>query len=180
TLRLHRRLPGAGDARAAARVRSDLPRAVPGRGFRHHRRARVNGGGEKARRIAQLSAAGLLLGLGIVYLVAGAYTNLVPVGPGLANRAGTRVGDDFSAFYAAAREVRAGHARALYAEDALRAAHADVIGTEAPRYPWAYPPTANLLVAPLPSAPLLGAYWSWVLASLAVTAIALAAATRDP
>lgn len=134
---------------------------------------------EAARRITRLSATGILLALGVVYLVAGIHRNLVPVGPGLANRVGTRVGDDFSAFYAVAREVTRGRARAVYAEDALREAHARAIGAEAPRYQWAYPPTAGVLLAPLALLEPLAAYWTWTAAALAVALIALFRATRD-
>lgn len=134
---------------------------------------------ERRARIATLSGAGILLALGIVYLVAGFHMNLVVVGPGLANRAGTRVGDDFSAFYAAAREVVAGRPQALYSEEALRRAHAEAIGAEAPRYQWAYPPTIALLLAPLACLPPLAAYWTWASASVAAIALSLHAIVRD-
>ena len=133
---------------------------------------------DRRARIATLSGSGILLALGIVYLVSGFYMNLVVVGPGLANRAGTRVGDDFSAFYAAAREVAAGRPQALYSEDALRRAHAEAIGAEAPAYQWAYPPSLALLLLPLARLPPLAAYWAWVLATLLATALFLHAIVR--
>jgi hypothetical protein len=133
------------------------------------------------RRVVQISAAGILLAIGVAYLVMGTHMNLIVVGPGLANRTGTRVGNDFSQFYAAAREVAAGRIQAVYSQDALRRASAEAIGAddEWTYAQWAYPPTLGLLLAPLARLRPLPAYWTWVISTLLATALALHLVVRS-
>lgn len=116
----------------------------------------------------------LLLAASAVYVGTGVQQNLLVAAPGFTNHIGNGVGTDFPAFYAAAREARAGRARAVYDMDALHAAHKAVRGVEVKRrYAWAYPPTVLLLLLPLSLLPLVPALWAWL--GVTMTALVVAA-----
>jgi hypothetical protein len=128
-----------------------------------------------------LGVAGLLVGGALAYLAFGIYAALLVAGPGFTNRLGRGVGTDFPAFYAAAREAVAGRAARVYDMEALRVAHASVRdGADVALYPWAYPPTFFLLLAPLAALGLVPAMWTWLAATSALLAMAAWTIVRWP
>src|SRR6185295_9179776 len=114
----------------------------------------------------RLVVIGLLAVLSAGYLLTGIWYNVLEVGPAHTNRIGNTVGTDFGGFYTAGVEARRGHAVEIYDPETLRAAHERIVGRPV-MYPWAYPPTMLLLVAPLGLLPLVPALWTSIGISLA-------------
>src|SRR5262245_17451171 len=112
--------------------------------------------------VLRLSLLGLLAGLSAVHLIAAVRANLLVVGPGLANQVGNRIGSDFPVFCAAARLAWHGRASGVYDVETLRGAYRDLVGAEVPAYPWTYPPTFFLILAPLAMLPPVSATWLWI------------------
>ncbi|MCE1236682.1 MAG: DUF2029 domain-containing protein [Hyphomicrobiales bacterium] len=106
----------------------------------------------------------LILVLSAAYGVVGAAACLWPTGTGLSNMGGGVVGNDFLAFYSAARLTITGNASAVFDMPRYFAMQ-DEISHLGPHFPWAYPPNLLLLIAPLGALPYLAALPAWLLAT---------------
>src|SRR6185436_2723896 len=95
--------------------------------------------------------AAILAALSFAWLVVVLRWSLWPLDPQLNNAVGLTSGQDFASFHAAGALARAGRAADAYDFALLRAAMAGVIGERASVFfmPWAYPPTFQLVLAPL-------------------------------
>ena len=96
---------------------------------------------------------------------------------GLISIDGQYVGRDFLPFYAAAKQVLAGHIHDLYTEfGAYNATH--LVASEATNgtishWPWPYPPHYLLLLAPFASLPYKLALFAWLALSVLLSSLAL-------
>ncbi len=85
-----------------------------------------------------------------------------PVDAQLTGMSGMQAGQDFIAFYAAARLAAAGQAAATYGVDAMQAAYRAVLAVRPTWTPWAYPPPVLVLVRPLAWLPPVAALAAWM------------------
>lgn len=85
--------------------------------------------------------------------------------------AGSPIGGDFVAFWAAAKAAAVGDAAQLYDVDYFRQLIADIgPAGEAYKLSWQYPPTYFLLIAGVGALPFLASYFLWIGAGLAAFA----------
>lgn len=87
--------------------------------------------------------------------------------PGLVSADGVNLGRDFVAFFSAASLTLNGEAASAYDHVAIHAAQQHAIGAPVKFFPWFYPPTFQMLIAPLAFLPYLVAFAFWVLTPLA-------------
>ena len=69
--------------------------------------------------------------------------------PGLVSEDGINIGRDFVAFYSAASLTMNGEAASAYDHVAIHAAQGEAIGAKVKFFPWFYPPTMLIFIAPL-------------------------------
>jgi hypothetical protein len=69
--------------------------------------------------------------------------------PGLVSKDGINIGRDFVAFYSAASLTMNGEAASAYDHVAIHAAQGEAIGAPVKFFPWFYPPTMLMFIAPL-------------------------------
>jgi hypothetical protein len=87
--------------------------------------------------------------------------------PALVSADGVNLGRDFVAFFSAASLTLNGEAVSVYDHAAIHAAQQQAIGAPVKFFPWFYPPTMQMFVAPLALMPYLAAFALWILAPLA-------------
>ncbi len=103
---------------------------------------------------------------GLLYLVLGVADTLGTPLLSTGERIYLPPGHDFVAFFAAATMVGDGLASAVYDVARIHATEIAVGGAGTPVYPWLYPPTFLLAVAPLAWLPYLPALILWLAASV--------------
>lgn len=118
---------------------------------------------------ATLRGSATRLGLAFVLAVYGLYgvvavlhTRATGAAPG-----GAPAFYDFSVFYQAADFARTGHAQDAYDPARMVAAQTARFPAATTRLPWSYPPTLQLLLAPLSALPYVAAWSAWSLAGVA-------------
>lgn len=107
----------------------------------------------------------VLVALAAVYAAVAIGLCLVPVGEGIANRAGGVLGNDFLVFFSAADLVRSGAAAADIFDAARLQAHQDALSGLGVHLPWAYPPHLLLLVRWMAALPYAAALGLWLAAT---------------
>ena len=86
--------------------------------------------------------------------------------PGLVTKDGINIGRDFVAFYSAASLTMNGEAASAYDHVAIHAAQGEAIGATVKFFPWFYPPTMLMFIAPLALAHYFVALAIWCVAPL--------------
>jgi hypothetical protein len=124
---------------------------------------------QRVRAYAAILIVGYLLGWGVLAFTAR---------HGL-DAHGKPLGADFIIFYGVSRLTLAGRAALAYAPHALLLAERGVAPASRGLFLWTYPPTFQLVVAPLALAPYLVALAAWSAAGLAAYLAVIAALVRD-
>lgn len=101
-----------------------------------------------------------MLVFSLVYGFVGIAACHVPTGEGLANYGAGVVGNDFLAFYSAAKLTLRGAAETVFDRSAYLAMQ-DEISPLGPHHPWAYPPHLLLPLAPFGLLPYFASFLVW-------------------